>query len=33
LRRRGIKAEQFRFILNSVMKQAEAMYEEWPIAA
>ena len=33
LRRRGIRAEQFKFILNSVMKQAEAMYEDYPIAA
>ena len=33
LRRRGVKAEQFQFILNSIMKQAEAMYEDWPVAA
>jgi type I restriction enzyme, R subunit len=33
LRRRGVQAEQFQFILNSIMKQAEAMYEDWPMAA
>lgn len=33
LRRRGVRSEQFQFILNSIMKQAEAMYEDWPIAA
>ena len=33
LRRKGIKAEQFEFILNRVMEQATALYENWPIAA
>jgi len=33
LRRKGIKAEQFNFILNRVMEQAVALYEDWPIAA
>lgn len=33
LRRKKIKAEQFDFILNRVIKQAEALYEDWPIAA
>ena len=33
LRRHHTKAEQFQFILNSIMKQAEAMYEDYPIAA
>ena len=33
LRRRHIRAEQFQFILNSIMKQAEAMYEDYPMAA
>jgi type I restriction enzyme R subunit len=33
LRRKGIKAEQFDFILNRVMEQAAALYENWPIAA
>ena len=33
LRRKKIKAEQFDFILNRVMKQAEALYEDWPMAA
>jgi len=33
LRRKKIKAKQFDFILNRVMKQAEALYEDWPMAA
>ena len=33
LRRKGIKAEQFDFILNRVMEQAEALYEDWPMFA
>ena len=33
LRRKKIKAQQFNFILNRVMKQAEALYEDWPLAA
>jgi len=33
LRHRGIQAEQFQFILNSIMKQAEVMYEDYPMAA
>ena len=33
LRRRKIKGEQFRFLLNRLMKQAKASYEEWPMAA
>lgn len=33
LRRRGIKGEQFRFLYNRLMKQAEAIYEDWPMAA
>ena len=33
LRQRRVKGEQFRFMLNRLMKQAEATYEEWPLAA
>jgi hypothetical protein len=33
LRRRRIKGEQFKFLLNRLMKQAEATYEDWPVAA
>ena len=33
LRRRKIQGEQFRFLLHRLMKQAEATYEEWPLAA
>ncbi len=33
LRRRGVRADKFQFILNSIMKQAEAMYQDWPLAA
>ncbi len=33
LRRRGVRAEQFQFILARVMKQAEAMYQDYPLAA
>jgi type I restriction enzyme R subunit len=33
LRRKKIKADQFDFILNRVIKQAEALYEDWPMAA
>jgi hypothetical protein len=32
-RRRKVKGEQFSFILNRLMKQAEALYEDWPLAA
>ncbi|MGB8644612.1 MAG: type I restriction endonuclease subunit R [Anaerolineae bacterium] len=32
LRNRGIKAEQLAFILKSIMDQAEARYEDWPMA-
>lgn len=31
LRKRGIKADQFDFILARVMEQAEAIYGEWPM--
>jgi type I restriction enzyme R subunit len=33
LRKNKVKAEQFQFILNRVMEQAEALYENWPMAA
>ena len=33
LRRRGVKADQFDFILNRVMEQAAALYSEWPMVA
>lgn len=33
LRRRKVKGEQFAFILNRLMKQAEALYRDWPLAA
>ncbi len=33
LRRRRIKGEQFQFLLKRIMKQAEAVYEDWPMAA
>ena len=32
LRRRGIGAEHFQFILSRVMEQAEARYQDWPKA-
>ncbi len=33
LRRRGVKEEDFDAVLAEVMKQAEALYAEWPLAA
>jgi len=33
VRRKGIKAEQFDFILNRVMEQAVALYGDWPLVA
>lgn len=33
LRRRGVKADQFDFILNRVMEQAVALYADWPMVA
>lgn len=33
LRRKGVKADQFDFILSRVMEQAAALYEEWPLVA
>ncbi len=33
LRRRKIRGEQFELLLRRIMKQAEASYEEWPLAA
>jgi type I restriction enzyme R subunit len=33
LRRRKVKGEQFSFILNRLLKQAEALYADWPLAA
>jgi type I restriction enzyme R subunit len=33
LHKRRIKGEQFKFLLNRLMKQAEATYEDWPMAA
>jgi type I restriction enzyme R subunit len=33
LRKRRIKGEQFRFLRSRLMKQAEATYEDWPMAA
>lgn len=33
LRKRRIRGEQFQFILNRVMQQAEAGYEDWPLVA
>lgn len=33
LRRRRIKNEQFRFLKNRIMEQAEAIYEDWPLVA
>jgi hypothetical protein len=33
LRRRGVRADQFDFILNRVMEQAAALYADWPITA
>ncbi len=33
LRRRRIKGEQFQFLLNRLMQQAQASYEDWPLAA
>ena len=33
LRRRGVKQEDFDALLAEVMKQAEALYAEWPLAA
>ena len=33
LRKRRVKGEQLAFILNRLMKQAEALYKDWPMAA
>ena len=33
LRKKKIKAEQFEFILGRIMEQAEALYENYPVAA
>ncbi len=33
LRRRKVKGEQLEFLLRRIMKQAEASYEDWPMAA
>ena len=33
LRRNRIKGEQFTFLINRLMKQAKASYEDWPVAA
>lgn len=33
LRRRRLKGEQFQFMLKRLMQQAEANYEDWPLAA
>ncbi len=33
LRQRRIKGEQFAFLRKQLMKQAEAIYEDWPMAA
>jgi hypothetical protein len=33
LRRRKISGDPFRFLLNRLMKQAEALYADWPLAA
>lgn len=33
LRNRGVSRDHFQFILNRVMEQAEARYENWPMAA
>ncbi len=33
LRRKNVRAEQFDFILNRVMEQAAALYEDWPMVA
>lgn len=32
LRRKGIRAEQSEFVLNRVIEQATALYENWPVA-
>lgn len=33
LRRRNIQKDHFQFILNRIMEQAEARYEDWPMVA
>lgn len=33
LRKRNVKGEPLAFILNRLMKQAEALYKDWPLAA
>lgn len=33
LNRRGVRAEDLDVLLDAVMKQAEAMYKDWPLAA
>lgn len=33
LRKRNVKGETLAFILNRLMKQAEALYKDWPLAA
>jgi len=32
LRKRKVRKEDFDFILQQVMAQAEALYEDWPLA-
>lgn len=33
LRKRNVKGSPLAFILNRLMKQAEALYKDWPLAA
>jgi hypothetical protein len=33
LRRKGVKADQFDFILNRMVEQSAALYSEWPMVA
>jgi hypothetical protein len=33
LRRRGVKEEHFDAFVEHIMKQAEAIYANWPLAA
>jgi hypothetical protein len=33
LRRKGVKADQFDFILNRMMEPAAALHSEWPMVA
>lgn len=33
LRKRGVRADELEAFVTSIMKQAEALYRDWPLAA